>query len=74
MTVLWIVYGIILWGANIFFCGWLAEQKNRNATLWVVLGGLLPGLAIIAIAGASKIIHLEGDIVEKKPIKAYWQE
>ena len=50
----WLIfYMVTLWIANIIFCAWLADMKERNPLSWAALGAIFPGLAIVAIAGAS---------------------
>jgi hypothetical protein len=53
MKDVFIAYGVIAWIVNIFLCAWLAGQKHRSSGVWILLGILFPGLAIIAIAGAT---------------------
>jgi hypothetical protein len=63
MKDVFIAYGVILWIVNIIFCAWLANQKNRNVGTWVFLSLLFPGLAIIAIAGATPERTIEGQVI-----------
>ena len=36
------------------FCAWVAKEKNRDSTVWFILGCLLGVLSLLAIAGMPK--------------------
>ena len=70
-----IVYLVIVYIVNIIFTGWLANEKHRSVGTWVFLSIILPGLSILAIAGAP-IVQLVDESVSvghsfKCPFCAY---
>ena len=36
------------------FCAWVAKEKNRDTTVWFILGCLFGVLSLLAIAGMPK--------------------
>ena len=45
-----IVFFVALWIGNILFCSWLAKEKNRKPSNWVILAIFLGFLSTIALA------------------------
>lgn len=44
----------LIWLASAAICGWLANMKNRNVGLWVIVGLLTGIFGVIVIACLSK--------------------
>jgi hypothetical protein len=76
MMVFWVFYGIFIWVANIIFCGQLADKKNQNVVGWCFLGAILPGLAVIAIAGwpYKAEFNSSKQTPDNKPTQVYWED
>ncbi len=49
-----IIYTIFLWIANMFFCGWLANEKNRDGVSWACLALLFGLLTTLILIGAPE--------------------
>lgn len=45
----------LIWIASAALCGWIANKKNRNVGLWVVVGLLTGVIGIIIIACMSAV-------------------
>ena len=43
---------LLAWIGSAILSGWLAQEKGRPAMLWVGLGALFPGIALLALIGA----------------------
>ena len=46
---------LLIWIASAALCGWIANKKNRNIGLWVVVGLLTGVIGIIIIALMSTV-------------------
>jgi hypothetical protein len=55
---------VIFWLSCGGFAAWVAEDRNRRAGLWLVLGFLFGIVALIAVVGSSTL-----EPREKKPFE-----
>jgi hypothetical protein len=50
-----IIYGIVLWIANIWFNTWLASEKNRDVFKWGLLAFFFGLLTTLFLLGAPQV-------------------
>jgi hypothetical protein len=64
-------YAIFVWISNIIFCGQLAGLKNQSIVAWCFLGAILPGIALIAIAGVAVEPYSPKKVLAKENEEGY---